>query len=962
MREKSLEHPLPSGSETSNWCSPYSTEVILWVMSFCFATCAALLFQKFLLPLVPSLHAGHGLMDGDASYFHSVATALADKIRHEGWRHWQIFPAPGATGNVAILAALYALFGNDPSLIVPINAAIHATSGVLIYRIGMLLAPGRAGHIAGLVTAALFIVFPSALNWYGQVHKDGFAIAGTLFAIHAWLFIEHHPSTRQNWLHSTAQTCAAVLLITFVRPYNLLPLFAVMATLSVIVLLMQIRRRATDWKKLSIYFFSLVILGGGASFANHYGVKESYTYEQLAATGYLGDWAWKPTAWAPRLLESYVEVTARTRAGLIVSGKNVNAGSMMDVDVAPDNLVAVAAYGPRALQIALFAPFPSQWLDKISAARLVATVETMVWYLIVPGVVFAAIHARNAVFLLTVAFAIQFLFIYGFSIANLGTLYRIRYPFLFLLMLIGVTGWTKFILRIRNNRAAVAAPCRSPDPAPGTEPGIAGRSRTGIFSAGMTVAILTALTYAAFLLRDIIFAKWIGIGASLDALFVASAIPMFLVAAFSIPLGTILIPSFLTEKAQRSPLAAQRLVSSVSAIYAAVMVPVSVALYFSAPTILSFTGTGFSSETERLAVSLFRWTLPILVLSGYVVICNAVLNALGDYAVAAAGQIVVPVIAIIAFLIFGSSFGIVAAVAGMLAGQIFNLWLVSVALHRRAYTPFSLRIDWIPALRSMGAQYLPLVAAALFINLAAPINVYMASGLAEGNAATLGLGGKLVIFVTGIVGATVATVILPHFSSFMARNQLLDARSELSFFLLATTVITIPPTLLFFAGSETIVRLAFEGGLFRSGDAQSVARVMANGVLQLPFYTVNLLILKFAIATRHAGRIMVVSLLGLVVNIALNITLMPAFGAAGIALATTIATALSSCFMLLFFYRLGHIASVDIAMISLNGLLFTTLVICWHYHSPAGIGVSLIGLAVLQYGQWKWLVSRKVSA
>ena len=48
----------------------YPTELILWILSFCFATSAALLFQKFLLPLVPALHAGQGMLDGDSIYHH----------------------------------------------------------------------------------------------------------------------------------------------------------------------------------------------------------------------------------------------------------------------------------------------------------------------------------------------------------------------------------------------------------------------------------------------------------------------------------------------------------------------------------------------------------------------------------------------------------------------------------------------------------------------------------------------------------------------------------------------------------------------------------------------------------------------------------------------------------------------------------------------------------------------------
>lgn len=109
--------------------------MILGVVYFCYAICAALIFQKVLLPLVPSLHAVGGLLSDDALYFDSVAWEMAERIRQDGWHNWHLFPAQGASGNVALLGALYAVFGHDPTLIIPVNAAIHALGGVLVFSL-----------------------------------------------------------------------------------------------------------------------------------------------------------------------------------------------------------------------------------------------------------------------------------------------------------------------------------------------------------------------------------------------------------------------------------------------------------------------------------------------------------------------------------------------------------------------------------------------------------------------------------------------------------------------------------------------------------------------------------------------------------------------------------------------------------------------------------------------------------
>jgi hypothetical protein len=157
---------------------------ILWVVFFCYAVCAALIFQKLLLPHLASIQTGSGLITNDATYFDSVAITLADEIKAHGWSSWRLYPANGASGNVAILGALYAFFGYDPSLAIPINAAIHAFGGLLIFLLARELATKESiGNYAGAIAGSLFVIFPSALVWYGQNHKDGYAIAGMLLTL-----------------------------------------------------------------------------------------------------------------------------------------------------------------------------------------------------------------------------------------------------------------------------------------------------------------------------------------------------------------------------------------------------------------------------------------------------------------------------------------------------------------------------------------------------------------------------------------------------------------------------------------------------------------------------------------------------------------------------------------------------------------------------------------------------------
>jgi len=926
---------------------------IVFLLFFSYATAAALLFQKFLLPLVAAAHHGQGLVEGDSAYFHAVAVDLAERIRLHGWSEWRVYPSHGATGNVALLGALYVLFGEDPSLMVPVNAAFHALTGTLLFLLGRLLWPGRVGTLAGMIAGSLYIVFPSSLNWYGQIHKDGFAIAGTALVLTAWVLTEVRCRIgRKPFVIAIATALAGLVLITFVRPYNLmLVLGGVLVMLTFKIVYLWRYRGSVEYRRtLALQLIIAVLVGAAAYLAPRTDAGEQSYATWNRANG-LQDWNWQTTPWIPQTIEKYVEVMARTRAGLIDEGMKIQAGSLYDIDALPASTPQVAAYVPRALQIALFAPFPSLWFEKISVTRLVAVGEMAIWYLIVPGVLLALWLGRSRAMLAVMMFSLVLLTLYGITIANVGTLYRIRYLYLFLLMLVGLAGWLRFFekrgwLPKESSEAASREPL-----APEAMKEIR-QARSMLVGSGITVAAVTAVTFVGLFIRDIVMARQFGLGGELDAFVVATVVPMFLVAVLSVPIGTAIVPVFLAVRERESAAAAQALAQRIALLFFSGALVLAGLLAVAGPWLLEVAGWSALPEKADRAQAITLWMLAIFVFSGLVTLANGLLNALGQYVVPAAAQITVPVVAIAALLLFGSSHGAIVVAVAMFAGQLVNLVLVYRVLSLRGVSLLAATKHEAAGMGQFISQYLPLVAAAAFMQLALLVSTAMASVLPEGSVAALGLGSKAVLFITGLVGAAIASVVLPYFSRYMAQNRLLDARRELSFLLLAGTVISIPVTLALHLFAAPFVRLVFEGGAFGSTEVGIVSRVMANGILLLPFYVVSVLLLKFAIAIHHSGRVMLAAGIGLAANILLNLVLMERLGVPGIALSMTLAAAMAAGLMLLLFCRLGDVAWVDMVFIATNWVLFLALAVCLHYGSYPGAIAAGIAFVFLVLGEW----------
>jgi len=103
----------------------------LWCIFFVYTASIALMVQLILLPKIfPAWHAGDGLLIGiDCYSFHNIAVDLAKKIHAQGWSAWELRPDGQASAGIA--GAVYALTVPKPWIVIPINAALHATATLL---------------------------------------------------------------------------------------------------------------------------------------------------------------------------------------------------------------------------------------------------------------------------------------------------------------------------------------------------------------------------------------------------------------------------------------------------------------------------------------------------------------------------------------------------------------------------------------------------------------------------------------------------------------------------------------------------------------------------------------------------------------------------------------------------------------------------------------------------------------
>jgi len=133
-----------------------------------------------------------------------------------------------------------------------------------------------------------------------------------------------------------------------------------------------------------------------------------------------------------------------------------NAGSKIDDAVLFTNFNDIVAYLPRSIQVGFFAPFPLSWNKKGVQVGVIGAVlsgfEMIVWYIILVGFIYIIIRDSSIILPLipSFLFSIIAILLMSYVIPNLGTIYRMRQPYMIPFYIYGVYGLSLIYAKLNN--------------------------------------------------------------------------------------------------------------------------------------------------------------------------------------------------------------------------------------------------------------------------------------------------------------------------------------------------------------------------------------------------------------------------------------------------------------------------------------------------------------------------------
>ena len=215
------------------------------------------------------------------------------------------------------------------------------------------------------------------------------------------------------------------------------------------------------------------------------------------------------------------------------------------------------------------------------------------------------------------------------------------------------------------------------------------------------------------------------------------------------------------------------------------------------------------------------------------------------------------------------------------------------------------------------------------------ININLTIDLAVGSLASSGdvpgelnYAFRLFMLPQGMFSVAVSAVLFPEISRLAARGDFAGFRARVAGGTRTIIFLLLPASVLSIALADPITRLLFQRGVFSTDDTHEVALALSTFSLGLCFNGLSLLLTRAFFALQEPRIPTQVAAINLVFNLILDLALYQPYGAAGIALATSMVTAFNAIVLAILLRR--RVGSLELgSIVGEIGRIAVATGICW---------------------------------
>ena len=418
-----------------------------------------------------------------------------------------------------------------------------------------------------------------------------------------------------------------------------------------------------------------------------------------------------------------------------------------------------------------------------------------------------------------------------------------------------------------------------------------------------TIGLATLASRILGFVRDVCIAGFFGAGFYSDAFFAAFRIPNLMRRLFAEgSLSMAFVSVFTQYLVKKGKTEAYEFAGSALKLISVLLVLLSLLGILASPWIVHLVAPGFKAVPDKfeLTVLMNRIMFPYIFFIGLVAVCMGILNVLGHFAAPA----LAPVLLNIAMI--GSMLWISPHMAQPVLGLCFGV-VIGGVLQLGLQTPFVIRKGirlsnrsgfFHPGIKKTGSLMMPMIFGAAAYQVNVLVGTFLASFLAQGSISYLYYADRLVQFPLGLFAVAASTAALPVLSRQAADGNLEDVRDTFGYALNSVFYVAIPAMVGLIVLRVPILEVLFQRGEFDAAAVQfTSAALLCYGVGIWAFSAVRVLISTYY-ALQDTRTPVKIALVSIAANILLASLLMIPMGYAGIALATSISSAVNFCLLL----------------------------------------------------------------
>ena len=416
--------------------------------------------------------------------------------------------------------------------------------------------------------------------------------------------------------------------------------------------------------------------------------------------------------------------------------------------------------------------------------------------------------------------------------------------------------------------------------------------------AAWVVGLATLLSRVFGFIRDVVVAGFFGAGLATDAFFVAFRIPNLLRRLFAEGSLTIaFVPVFTEYLKKKSKEDAFELASASFTLLSIILALVSVVGIFLSPWIVMIMAPGFSDAPDKYALTVFltRLMFPYIFFISLVALCMGILNSLRHFAAPALAPVVLNIFMITAVFALKDLFAepILSLAVGVMIGGILQLvmqfpFLCKVGVRLRPNFRFS-----HPGIRRIGLLMLPAVFGAAVYQASIFIGTILASLLPGGSVSYLYYADRVVQLPLGVFAIAVGTAALPSFSEQVAGEDYERLKKTISFSLRLIMFVTIPAMVALIILRVPIISVLFQRGQFDIASTIPTAQALLYYAVGLWAFSCIRVVVSAFYALQDTRTPVKIAIVALLVNVIMGIALMFPMKHSGLALATSVASAVN---------------------------------------------------------------------